>query len=165
MRGFLTFWNVLGLLAFSLGAFVYWKSTGKETTGALPLPSESEARANTLTLVLHRPDPPQGFVKEAETLSLAPGESPEGRALAAWAEATQSPRPRALFRLGQALVVDLPGNFAQGLDATGEVFRLYSLAYTLLATFPEAEEVRFLVEGKPTPGLAHLDLQKPIRLP
>ncbi|GAA5334686.1 MULTISPECIES: GerMN domain-containing protein [Thermus] len=165
MRGLFTFWNVLGLLIFALGAFVYWKSAGKEATGALPLPSEGEAKANALVLVLHRPDPPRGFLKETETLTLAPGESPEGRALAAWAEATQSPRPRALFRTGKTLVVDLPANFAQGLDATGEAFRLYSLAYTLLATFPEAEEVRFLVEGKPTPGLAHLDLQKPIRLP
>ncbi|WP_353513185.1 GerMN domain-containing protein [Thermus sp. LT1-2-5] len=165
MRGLFTFWNVFGLLVFLLGAFVYWKSAGSEAPGALPLPAEGEAKPNTLVLVLYRPDPPQGFLKENHTLTLGPGESPEGRALAAWAEATQSPAPKSLFRLEKALVVDLPAGFAQGLDATEEAFRLYSLAYTLLATFPGAEEVRFLLEGKPSPGLAHLDLAKPIRLP
>lgn len=85
--------------------------------------------------------------------------------MALWAEALSAPVPKALFRRGKELVVDLPEGFAQGLDAPGEVYRLYSLAYTLLATFPQAEEVRFLVEGTPQPGLAHLDLQKPFRLP
>ncbi|GAA6755170.1 spore gernimation protein [Thermus sp. 2.9] len=164
MRGLFTFWNVFGLLVFVLGAFVYWKSAGNEAPGALSLPSPGEAKPETLVLVLYRPDPPRGFLKESQTLTLGPGESPEGRALAVWAEATQSPAPKALFRLEKALVVDLPAGFAQGLDAMEEAFRLYSLAYTLLTTFG-AEEVRFLVEGKPSPGLAHLDLTKPIRLP
>lgn len=62
-------------------------------------------------------------------------------------------------------MVDLPEDFVRGLDAEGEVYRLYSLAYTLLATFPEGSEVRFLVEGQPSPGLAHLDLEVPVRLP
>ncbi len=62
-------------------------------------------------------------------------------------------------------MVDLPQDFAQGLDAPLEVFRLYSLVYTLLASFPGAKEVRFLVEGKPSPGLAHLDLSQPYTLP
>ncbi|MFN3368866.1 MAG: GerMN domain-containing protein [Thermus sp.] len=62
-------------------------------------------------------------------------------------------------------MVDLPADFAQGLDASQEALRLYSLAYTLLSTFPQAQEVRFLVEGEPRPGLAHLDLSRPIQLP
>ena len=62
-------------------------------------------------------------------------------------------------------MVDLPEDFVRGLDAEGEVYRLYSLAYTLLATFPEGSEVRFLVDGQPSPGLAHLDLEVPVRLP
>ena len=53
----------------------------------------------------------------------------------------------------------------QRLLPVREVYRVYSLAYTLLATFPEGSEVRFLVEGQPSPGLAHLDLEVPVRLP
>lgn len=75
------------------------------------------------------------------------------------------PHPLGLFAAEGRLVVDLPEDFVRGLDAEGEVYRLYSLAYTLLATFPEGSEVRFLVEGQPSPGLAHLDLEVPVRLP
>lgn len=161
----LSLWNLLGLTLFLLGALALWRSQGGQAPAALPLPSEENPAPNRLSLQLYRPTPPQGFVKEVQDAELSPGETPEGKALALWAEALSAPVPKALFRRGKELVVDLPEGFAQGLDAPGEVYRLYSLAYTLLATFPQAEEVRFLVEGTPQPGLAHLDLQKPFRLP
>jgi hypothetical protein len=164
MRKVLTFWNLFGLAVFLLGALVYWQSRSGPNAPALSLPSE-EARKGQLALILFRPNPPQGFLKETQTLELAPGEKPEGRALKAWSEALAAPLPKALYRLEGRLVVDLPAEFAQGLDATEEIFRLYSLAYTLLATFPPAEEVRFLVEGEARVGLGHLDLRQPIRLP
>ncbi len=159
----MTFWNLFGLLAFLAGSLLYAQSQGERTPLALPLPAE-EASKDALTLVLYRPSPPQGFLKESLTLDLGPGETPGGAALSAWAQAVGAPRPLALFFKERRLVVDLPPGFALGLDATLEAFRLYSLAYTLLATF-QAEEVRFLVEGKPSAGLAHLDLSRPIRLP
>lgn len=164
MKRLFTFWNLLGLLVFLLGVLTYL-SLGQRGSSplALPLPAQ-EADKNALTLVLYRPNPPQGFLKETQTLELNPGETPGEKALTAWAEATGAPRPRALFIQEKRLVVDLPKDFALGLDATLEAFRLYSLAYTLLATF-QGEEVLFLVEGKPSPGLAHLDLSEPIRLP
>lgn len=164
MRKALTFWNLLGLLVFLLGALLYWQSRGGSNAQALSLPSE-EAKPLPLTLTLFRPNPPQGFLKETRTLELGPGEEPERVVLKTWSEALAAPLPTALYRLEKQLVVDLPPDFVQGLDATEEVFRLYSLAYTLLATFPPAEEVRFLVEGEPKPGLAHLDLSQPIHLP
>ncbi|MGC8877201.1 GerMN domain-containing protein [Thermus sp.] len=164
MRRFLTPWNLLGLLVFLLGSLAYWRAQGGPSAPILPLPAE-EKQASSLTLVLYRPNPPQGFLKETLTLELGPGETPEAKALGVWAEALKAPRPRALFRVGKTLVVDLPQDFAQGLDAGGEAYRLYSLAYTLLASFPGAKEVRFLVEGKPSPGLAHLDLSQPYALP
>lgn len=164
MRKALTLWNLFGLAVFLLGAFLYWQSQGGPNPQALSLPSE-EAKPQLLALTLFRPNPPQGFLKETRTLELAPGEEPEEVVLKAWSEALAAPPPKALYRLEKRLVVDLPPEFAQGLDATEEVFRLYSLAYTLLATFPPAEEVRFLVEGEPKPGLVHLDLSQPIRLP
>ncbi len=164
MKRFLTLWNLLGLAVFLLGGLLYWQAKGSPPAPILPLPAE-ERQASSLALVLHRPNPPQGFLKETLTMELGPGETPEAKALQAWAEALKAPRPRALFRTGEALVVDLPQDFAQGLDASSEVYRLYSLVYTLLATFPGAKEVRFLVEGKPSPGLAHLDLSQPYTLP
>ncbi|GAB5601779.1 GerMN domain-containing protein [Thermus sp. FJN-A] len=165
MRRVLTLWNLLGLFLFLLGALAFWQGQGHQAAGALPLPSGEPAAPNQLALTLYRPNPPQGFLKEVRNLELAPGETAEAKALDVWAEALGAPVPKALFRQGKRLVVDLPGDFVQGLDATQEVYRLYSLAYTLLATFPEGEEVLFLVEGQPSPGLAHLDLRQPIRLP
>ncbi|TBH21808.1 GerMN domain-containing protein [Thermus thermamylovorans] len=165
MRRILTFWNLLGLLTFLLGALVFWQTRGGQTPGALPLPPGEEASPDRLALTLYRPDPPRGFLRESLLLDLEPGETRESRALAAWAEALGAPVPRGLYRVGGRLVVDLPKDFVQGLDATQEAFRLYSLAYTLLATFPQGEEVRFLVEGEPRVGLAHLDLREPVRRP
>ncbi|ETN88459.1 GerMN domain-containing protein [Thermus sp. NMX2.A1] len=165
MRRLLTFWNLLGLVLFTLGALVYWQSQGWRASSALPLPSEETSAANSLPVILYLPNPPQGLLKETRTLELAPGDTPENKVLAAWAEALQAPKPRALYRLGKLFVVDLPADFALGLDASQEALRLYSLAYTLLSTFPQAQEVRFLVEGEPKPGLAHLDLSQPFRLP
>lgn len=160
----LSLWNLLGLALFLLGALAFWRSQGAGPRGLAPPlgGNPSPQPAFPAALPAH---PPQGFVKEVQDAELSPGETPEGKALALWAEALSAPVPKALFRRGKELVVDLPEGFAQGLDAPGEVYRLYSLAYTLLATFPQAEEVRFLVEGTPQPGLAHLDLQKPFRLP
>ncbi|ULR39859.1 GerMN domain-containing protein [Thermus sp. NEB1569] len=165
MRRLLTFWNLLGLVLFTLGALVYWQSQGWRASSALPLPSEEASAASSLPMILYLPNPPQGLLKETRTLELAPGDTPENKVLAAWAEALQAPKPRALYRLGNLFVVDLPADFALGLDASQEALRLYSLAYTLLSTFPQAQEVRFLVEGEPKPGLAHLDLSQPFRLP
>uniref|UniRef100_A0A7V3ZZP0 Spore gernimation protein n=1 Tax=Thermus tengchongensis TaxID=1214928 RepID=A0A7V3ZZP0_9DEIN len=165
MRRLLTFWNLLGLVFFALGAMVYWRSPGPQGSSALPLPSEETQAASSLPMILYLPNPPQGLLKETRTLELAPGDTPENKILAAWAEALGAPKPRALYRLGKLLVVDLPADFALGLDASQEALRLYSLAYTLLSTFPQAQEVRFLVEGEPKPGLAHLDLSQPYRLP
>ncbi|ADW21986.1 conserved hypothetical protein [Thermus scotoductus SA-01] len=161
----MTFWNLLGLVLFTLGALVYWQSQGWRASSALPLPSEEASAASSLPVLLYLPNPPQGLLKETRTLELAPGDTPENKVLAAWAEALQAPKPRALYRLGELFVVDLPADFALGLDASQEALRLYSLAYTLLSTFPQAQEVRFLVEGEPKPGLAHLDLSQPFRLP
>lgn len=165
MRGLLTFWNLLGLAFFSLGALVYWQGQGGQAPSALPLPSEENSGASSLPMILYLPNPPQGLLRETRTLELAPGDTPENKVLATWAEALQAPKPRALYQLDKLLVVDLPADFALGLDASQEALRLYSLAYTLLSTFPQAQEVRFLVEGEPKPGLAHLDLNLPFRLP
>lgn len=165
MRRPLTFWNLLGLAVFALGALVYWQSPGRQASTALPLPSEETPAASSLPTILYLPNPPQGLRKETRTLELAPGDTPENKVLAAWAEALKAPKPRALYRMAQVFVVDLPADFLLGLDASQEALRLYSLAYTLLTTFPQAQEVRFLVEGEPKPGLAHLDLSQPYRLP
>ncbi|SDE96751.1 Sporulation and spore germination [Thermus arciformis] len=164
MKRFLTLWNLLGLGVFLLGSLVYWEAGKGPAAHALPLPAE-EQKTPSLSLVLYRPNPPQGFLKETLALELGPGETPEAKALTAWAEALKAPKPKALFQAKGAWVVDLPQDFAQGLDAALEVYRLYSLVYTLLSTFPEAKEVRFLVEGRPSPGLAHLDLSLPYTLP
>ena len=51
------------------------------------------------------------------------------------------------------------------LDRERLLQALEEKAAELLATFPEGSEVRFLVEGQPSPGLAHLDLEVPVRLP
>ncbi|MFN4070786.1 MAG: GerMN domain-containing protein [Thermus caldifontis] len=165
MRRLLTFWNLLGLTFFALGAVVYWQVPGHPASSALPLPSEETLAARSLPTILYLPNPPQGLLKETRTLELAPGDTPESKVLITWAEALGAPKPRALYRMAQVFVVDLPADFALGLDASQEALRLYSLAYTLLSTFPQAQEVRFLVEGEPKPGLAHLDLSQPYRLP
>lgn len=158
-------WNFLGLIFFALGALVYWQSQGWHSPSALPLPTDPTTGPGELTMILYRPNPPQGLQKETLTLPLGPGEAPLSKVLAVWAEATKAPRPKALYQWDGLLVTDLPADFAQGLDVSGETLRLYSLAYTLLATFPQAQEVRFLVEGEPKPGLTHLDLSQPFRLP
>lgn len=164
MRAFLTFWNLFGLILFLLGLWLYGASQAPEGPKALPLPAE-EARPTALALVLHRPDPPQGFRKETLTQELPPGADPHQAALKAWSEALSAPSPKAIFPVGKTLVVDLPKDFLKGLSVGEEAYRVYSLAYTLLATFPQYEAVRFLAEGEPVPGLAHLDLREPIRLP
>ncbi|BFH88046.1 GerMN domain-containing protein [Thermus thermophilus] len=147
------------------GAFRLLAKPRPQPPKALPLPADEAAREEKLTLNLYRPDPPRGFLREPVVLEVGLGENPYEKALLAWAQATGSPTPLGLFAAEGRLVVDLPKDFVRGLDAEGEVYRLYSLAYTLLATFPEGSEVRFLVEGQPSPGLAHLDLEVPVRLP
>lgn len=164
MRTFLSFWNLFGLGFFLLGLWFYGASQTPKGPRALPLPAE-EARPTALSLVLHRPDPPQGFRKETLTQELPPGTDPHLAALKAWSEALSAPSPKAIFPVENVLVVDLPRDFLRGLSVGEEVYRLYSLAYTLLSTFPQYEAVRFLAEGEPVPGLAHLDLREPIRLP
>lgn len=165
MRRALTPWNLLGLLVFLLGLWAFWQGQANPSTSALPLLPQEAPQPRALPLTLYRPDPPRGLLKENRTVEIAPGEAPEAAVIQLWAQAAGAPPPLGVYWLGKTLVVDLPANFAQGLDASGETLRTYSLAYTLLATFPKAEEVRFLVAGRPSPGLAHLDLQKPIRLP
>ncbi|WP_337845117.1 GerMN domain-containing protein [Thermus sp.] len=164
MRALLTSWNLLGLALFLLGLWLFQASQAPQGPKALPLPAE-EAQPTTLSLVLHRPDPPQGFRKETLAQELPPGSDPLQAALKAWSEALSAPSPKAVFPVGKTLVVDLPQDFLKGLSVAEEVYRLYSLAYTLLATFPQYEAARFLAEGKPAPGLAHLDLREPVRLP
>ena len=154
MRKYLSVYNLLGLLVFALGLFVYWQSPVPNPPKALPLPADEAAREEKLTLNLYRPDPPRGFLREPVVLEVGLGENPYEKALLAWAQATGSPTPLGLFAAEGRLVVDLPEDFVRGLDAEGEVYRLYSLAYTLLATFPEGSEVRFELLAIGTVGVA-----------
>lgn len=119
MRKALTPWNLLGLFLFLVGILAYWQGQGGGSPHALPLPQGEATSPNRLPLVLYRPDPPKGFLKETLSLDLAPGETPEGKALGTWAEAVGAPAPKALYRLGQGLVVDLPGTSQRGWTPPG----------------------------------------------
>ena len=108
MRKYLSVYNLLGLLVFALGLFVYWQSPVPNPPKALPLPADEAAREEKLTLNLYRPDPPRGFLREPVVLEVGLGENPYEKALLAWAQATGSPTPLGLFAAEGRLVVDLP---------------------------------------------------------
>lgn len=165
-KALLTPWNLLGLLLFLLGLFLFLTlgQAPRPNTPGLALPGE-EGGPKTLSLNLYRPTPPQGFRQEAQTLKLPLGENPYGAALKAWAEALGVDPPLGAFPVGKTLVVDLPKTLFRGVDSETEAYRLYSLAYTLLSSFPGFSEVRFLVEGEAGPGVGHLDLREGFKLP
>ncbi len=162
----LTPFNLAGVFLFLLGLFLFL-TLGKPPQGGNPglaLPGE-EAEPRAMVLNLYRPNPPQGFTQERLELSLPLGGSPYLEAARAWAEALGAEAPLGVFPVGPSLAVDLPRGFFQGLDSEAEAYRLHSLAYTLLATFPNFREVRFLVEGEAGPGTGHLDLRLGYKLP
>ena len=73
MRKYLSVYNLLGLLVFALGLFVYWQSPVPNPPKALPLPADEAAREEKLTLNLYRPDPPRGFLREPVVLEVGLG--------------------------------------------------------------------------------------------
>ena len=48
MRKYLSVYNLLGLLVFALGLFVYWQSPVPNPPKALPLPADEAATAAVL---------------------------------------------------------------------------------------------------------------------
>ncbi|MGQ9510545.1 MAG: GerMN domain-containing protein [Thermaceae bacterium] len=163
MRAWLSLWNVVGAFVFLLGSVVYVRSGEEASPKPLPLPASLEAQAPRKVVVhLHLPKPPEGFVPKAEELTLALGEDPYQKALEVWLQRTQTPLSLKVFRTPEGFVVDLLDP-PRSLDIEGEVYLIYGLAYTLLNSFPEGKEVRFLVDGAPSLGFGHLDLSKPIR--
>ncbi|MER3536676.1 MAG: spore gernimation protein [Thermus sp.] len=165
MRRWLSTWNLLGALVFLLGALFYLRSGQETLSKPLPLPPALEARAPKRVAVnLYLPTPPQGFMKKMEEVQLALGEEAYQKALELWLKETGKTLSLQVFRRGEGFVVNLQTP-PRDLDVEGEVFLLYGLAYTLLYTFPEGKSVRFLVDGQPSLGFAHLDLSEPISLP
>jgi spore germination protein GerM len=133
-----------------------------------------EAEAETATLALYFANPKAtGFVLERRQVRLAPGEDRLARALAELArgpeiagaapllpEGAEAP---SAFRAGKTVFLDLPAAYRSlGYGVRGESLLLYGLANTALAN-SDAEEVRFLLDGKPAIALIHLSLADPIR--
>jgi len=165
VRRWLSVWNLLGALVFLLGAVFYVRTGQEALSRPLPLPASLEAQAPRRIFVnLYLPNPPQGFLKKTEEVQLALGEEAYQKALELWMKEAKTPLSLQVFRQGEGFVVNLESP-PKNLDAQGEVFLVYGLAYTLLYTFPEGKSVRFLVDGAPALGFAHLDLSEPITLP
>lgn len=165
MRRWVSVWNGLGMAVFLLGLVFYLRSGQQPPPRPLPLPASLEAQApRSFGVNLYLPNPPQGFLKKAKEVQLALGEEAYQKALELWLEETGTFLSLQVFRQGDEFVVNLQTP-PRDLDIEGEVFLVYGLAYTLLYSFPEGTGVRFLVDGAPSLGFAHLDLSKPIALP
>jgi len=71
--------------------------------------------------------------------------------------------PPVVFDAGPVVYVDLPGEYRElGYGVEAEILLLYGLANTALAN-SDAEEARFLLDGKPELVLGHLSLADPFR--
>ncbi len=170
-------WNLLGGLVFLAGLFAFWYGGRLPTTRVVHPPApvvapEAEAKEVTLALYFAKPDG-TGFVLEKRKVQLDPGEDRLARALA---ELVRGPEiagaspllpkdapPPAVYRMGRAVVLDLPAGYRDlGYGVRGESLLLYGLANTALAN-SDAEEVRFLLAGRPAMALIHLSLADPIR--
>ncbi len=175
MKGRLTLWNLLGALLFLIGlaVFLYAARRPPDRVENPPEPVvEAEAEPREVELKLYFAGR-EGFVLERRTVRLSPFESVLNRALVELVKGPgiagaspllppKSPPPRA-FVAGRTVYLDLPGAYRKlGYGVRGESFLLYGLANTALAN-AEADEVRFLLEGRPAMALIHLSLADPIR--
>ncbi len=175
MRRWLTAWNLLGaaLFALGLGVFLFAGRRPPDRVENPPEPvveSETEPREVELRLYFAGRE---GFMLERRRVQLSPFESVLVRALAELVKGPsvagakpllppESPPPRA-FAVGKTIFLDLPGAYRKlGYGVRAESFLLYGLANTALAN-TGADEVRFLLEGKPAMALIHLSLADPIR--
>jgi len=175
VRGAWTLWNLLGALVLlaGLGAFFLGTRRPPDRVENPPAPVvRAEAEPEEVELKLYFAGR-EGFVLERRKVRLAPFESKLARALSELVKGPQlagarpllppdSPVPRA-FVAGKTVYLDLPGAYKKlGYGVRGESFLLYGLANTALAN-SEADEVRFLLEGRPAMALIHLSLADPIR--
>jgi len=170
-------WNLLGGLIFLIGLLAFWYGARLPATRVVHPPSpvvaaEAEAKEITLALYFAKPDG-TGFVLEKRKVQLAPGEDQLSRALVELVAGPEiagaSPLlpkdapPPVAYRMGRAVVLDLPPGYRDlGYGVRGESLLLYGLANTALAN-SDAEEVRFLLGGRPAMALIHLSLADPIR--
>ena len=177
MKRYLSGWNLAGALVFLLGLGGLWYGSrlppGRVIHPPAPVVApEAEPREADLALYFANADA-TGFVLERRKVRLGPGEDRLARALAELARGPEiagarallpkgAPPPRA-FRAGGTVFLDLPGAYrALGYGVRGESLLLYGLANTALAN-SGAEQVRFLLDGRPAMALIHLSLADPIR--
>ncbi len=175
MRRFFTFWNVLGALVFLLGLWAFFYAGRVPPTRVVNPPAQvvtPEERPRQVELKLYFAGE-KGFALERRVVELKPFESPLKRAIAELVKGPNvagaipllpkgSPAP-GVFKSGKVVVLDLPAAYRElGYGVRGESFLLYGLANTALAN-SDAEEVRFLLDGKPAMALIHLSLLDPIR--
>jgi len=175
VKRYLNLTNLLGALLFLAGLWLFFVAsrppkTKVENPPEVLVAPKQAPREVELKLYFAGPE---GFIVERRRVELGPFEDPVERAvleltkgpLVAGASALLpegSPPPR-VFRVGRTIVLDLPAAYRElGYGVRGESFLLYGLANTALAN-SDAEEVRFLLEGRPAMVLVHLSLADPIR--
>ena len=175
MKRYLTPWNVLGGLLFVLGLWAFFYAGRVPPTRVVNPPAQvvtPEERPRQVELKLYFAGE-KGFTLERRRVELKPFESALKRAIVELVKGPDvagavpllppgSPPP-AVFQSGRVVVLNLPASYRElGYGVRGESFLLYGLANTALAN-SDAEEVRFLLDGKPAMALIHLSLLDPIR--
>ena len=175
MKRYLTFWNLLGAGLFLLGLWAFFFAGRVPPTRVVNPPAPvvvTEEAPRKVELKLYFAGD-KGFTLERRQVELKPFESPLKRAIVELVKGPNvagampllpkgSPAPQ-VFKSGKVVVLDLPAAYRElGYGVRGESFLLYGLANTALAN-SDAEEVRFLLDGKPAMALIHLSLLDPIR--
>ena len=160
-----------------LGLFVFYLGTKRPPTKVenppevVVTPAEAP-REVELVLYFAGED---GFVVERRRVELGPFEVQVERAVAELARGPEVVGARPLlpeglpppqvYVAGKTVYVDLPSAYRElNLGVRGESLLLYGLANTALAN-SDADEVRFLLGGKPAMALIHLSLADPFRRP
>jgi spore germination protein GerM len=170
---YLSLFNLLGVLLLAGGIYLFSKSDILQVTQAINLPADLEKYQGPKTFNLYYANEKgDDFVLETRTLNLTIEDYPYNVALTELLKGPQQPGGFPLLPVGTAVptvyvredtaFVDLPEPYARlNLGTSGETMLIFGVVNTLLGSFGELKQVKFLLKGKDVLSLGHLALKEP----
>ena len=170
---YLSMFNLLGILALAGAVYLFSKSDILQVTQHINLPTDLDKYQGPKTYNLYYANENgDNFVLETRTINLTVEDYPYNVALTELLKGPQQPGGFALLPVGTATptvyvregtaYVDLPESYTKlNLGTSGETMLIFGMVNTLLGSFSELKQVKFLIKGKDIVSLGHLALLEP----
>jgi spore germination protein GerM len=170
---YLSLFNLLGVAVLVGAIYLFSKSDILQVTQAINLPADLEKYQGPKTFNLYfANEKGDNFVQETRTINLTLEDYPYNAATSELLKGPQQPGGFALLPVGTAAptvyvregtaYVDLPEAYSKlNLGISGETMLIFGMVNTLLGSFSELKQVKFLIKGKDVISLGHLALLEP----